>query len=131
MINNFNNPYPQTMPQVQPSYILVENEQEARSYPVAPGSTMSFKHRTEPYIYIKAMGFSQFDTPLFEVYKREVGEEQTNIPQIEPIDLKPITDSIKSLKGEFETIREDIDSLKDEIELLKNKRIRRKENDTE
>ena len=116
MTNYFNNAY---QSQMQPGFILVNSEQEARDFPVQPGNTLSFKNRNEPYIYIKAMGFSQY---FFEKYKRE-DEEQPTEPAKEA--------SFGGVKEEIESFREEIDSLKEEIEILKNKRTRRKENDPE
>lgn len=39
----------------------------ARSYPVAPGNSVTFKIESQPYICTKTLGFSQLDQPIFEL----------------------------------------------------------------
>lgn len=63
-------PYQQTAAQaVQGGIIPVRSEAEARNYPVAPGNSIVFKDENAPYIYVKTMGFSQFDSPAFDKYR--------------------------------------------------------------
>ena len=58
------------VPQIQNGgFITVRSEAEARSYPVAPGTSVTFKHETAPYCYTKTMGFNQFEAPRFEKFK--------------------------------------------------------------
>ena len=47
-------------------FVTVRSEAEARAYPVAPGTSVTFKNESAPYCYTKTMGFSQFDKPIFE-----------------------------------------------------------------
>ena len=75
-------PQPQQQ-QPQPHYsglVSVQSEQEARSYPVAPGNSVTFKNENQPYCYVKTMGFSQLDRPIFERY-RLVKEEEPEQPE--------------------------------------------------
>ena len=51
------------------SFVGVQNEQEARSYPVAPGNSVMFRDEYAPYIYAKTMGKSALDCP----YLRSIG----------------------------------------------------------
>lgn len=53
----------------QSGFVLVQSEQEARTYPVAPGNSITFKDETAPFCYVKTMGFSQLDRPTFERYR--------------------------------------------------------------
>lgn len=53
----------------QSGFVLVQSEQEARAYPVAPGNSITFKDESQPYCYVKTMGFSQLDRPTFERYR--------------------------------------------------------------
>lgn len=113
-----NQPQPQqNSQQIQHSgFVLVQSEQEARAYPVAPGNSITFKDETAPYCYVKTMGFNQLDRPTFERY-RLVKED---MPQ----------DAVKSPTGHdsdehgncvsFDAKRE-IDALWREIEALKDK----------
>lgn len=58
----------------QGGVIPVRSEAEARNYPVAPGNSVIFKDENAPYIYIKTMGVSQFDTPRFDKYRLQKEE---------------------------------------------------------
>lgn len=67
--------YTQQMPQMQAQQpmqqirnggiVSVPNEDFARSYPVAPGVTVTMRDESGPYLYEKTMGFSQLDQPVF------------------------------------------------------------------
>ena len=68
-------------PQIQNGgFISVRSEQEARSYPIAPGNSVTFKDENMPYVYVKTMGFSQLDSPNFEKF-RLVKEEEVQAQQ--------------------------------------------------
>lgn len=111
-MNNYYNPYQQVYPQ-QPTqtsgFISVRNEQEARSYPVAPGNSITFKDETSPYVYTKTMGFSQLDRPSFEKFKlvKEDAEEITR-PTVNP--------DIESLKSDIDKLWGAIDEIKANVE---------------
>ena len=116
----FNNFYPQLYGQSNApqqiqngGFVLVRTEQEARTYPVAYGNSVTFKDESAPYIYSKTMGFSQLERPVFEKYKL-VKEEPTDIP----VPGNPIIDSIKD---ELIEIWAEIDALKN------NKRVSKPE----
>lgn len=66
--------YPQNAPVQQGGVIPVRSEADARNYPVAPGNSIVFKDENAPYIYVKTMGFSQFDSPSFEKYRLQKEE---------------------------------------------------------
>lgn len=53
----------------QSGFVLVQSEQEARAYPVAPGNSITFKDESQPYCYVKTMSFNQLDRPTFERYR--------------------------------------------------------------
>lgn len=106
----YNNYYPQNIipqnqqfipqnQQVQTPFVNVRSEAEARNFPVGFGNVVCFKDESTPYIYTKAMGFSQSDKPVFERYRKEDYE------------TKPETD-----------YREEIDRLWTEINSLKERR---------
>lgn len=61
----------------QGGFVRVQNEQEARQYPLAPGYSMTFIDDSGNYCYVKTMGFSQLDKPKFEKYRlvREEDEQ--------------------------------------------------------
>lgn len=95
------NGYPQ---QVQHSagLVSVRGINEARTYPVAPGNSVTFKDETAPYVYTKTMGFSQLDRPTFEVF-RLVKEDLNEEPE---------------LKHES-SLRKEVDALKAEVARIK------------
>ena len=99
-----NIPAPQNQ-QVQTPFVNVRSEAEARNFPVGFGNVVCFKDESAPYIYTKAMGFSQSDKPIFEKYRKEDSES------------KPETD-----------YREEIDRLWVEINSLKERRYERNAN---
>jgi len=96
---------PQQTPPIQQSgFVLVQSEQEARTYPVAPGNSVTFKDERAPYCYVKTMGFNQLDRPAFEKYrlvKEESATEEESTPHPE-----------YALKTELEEIRAEIKALK-------------------
>ena len=61
----------------QNGFIRVKDEAEVDAYPIAPGNSVTFIHETEPFVYVKTLGFSQFDHPVKEKYRlvKETPEE--------------------------------------------------------
>lgn len=65
-------PQTQIQPQMQnqsPGFVRVQCENDARMYPVAPGSSILFYNENEPYFYTKTVDVSQLDRPKFEKYR--------------------------------------------------------------
>ena len=122
---------PQQQAQIQNGgFISVRSRAEAQNYPVAPGNSVTFKDETAPFVYVKTMGFSQLDRPIFESY-RLVKEEAPQTPaetgrnaahEENNIDL-----SIYMTKAEFEPILARIDAL--EAEKAKKPKKKEAEND--
>lgn len=104
----------------QSGFVLVQSEQEARAYPVAPGNSITFKDESQPYCYVKTMGFNQLDRPTFERY-RLVKEDET--PQAAP--TSPPTAGVDT--NTTYALKSDIEALWGEIEALKAKRKPKKE----
>lgn len=107
-MNNYNYPYqmyPQNNQQTQQiqngGFISVRSEQEARSYPVAIGNSVTFHDETIPYVYTKTMGFSQLDRPIFKKYKlveETIEEEGSNEVDSLRSDIKKLWSEINALK---------------------------------
>lgn len=125
MMNYFNPYYNQPMQAQQPqmfptqmsgssSFVSVRNEAEARSYPIAPGNSITFKDETAPYVYTKTMGFSQLDRPVFEKYKliKETVAEGSNLPVEGGSDVQPINSTLDNLKAEIGQIWGEIEGIK-------------------
>ena len=111
---NYYNPYyqPQQMPQQMPQqiqpqiqnggFVSVRSEEEARNYPVAQGTSVTFKNETAPYIYTKTTGFSQLDRPMFEKFKlvKEETEEEVKVDKVDKV-----TSEIEALWGEINALK--------------------------
>lgn len=90
--------------QIQTPYINVRSEAEARNFPVGFGNVVCFKNETAPYIYTKAMGFSQSDKPVFERYRREDDEVTSEVDYRKEIDkLWGEINSLKERRNEHNT----------------------------
>ena len=103
----------QSQQPMQSGFVLVRSEQEAMSYPVAPGNSITFKDENKPYCYVKTMSYNTLDRPTFERYKL-VKEEAPTMPQNEPVA------SESSKAAEYAT-RDDVDKLRAEIDKLKSR----------
>ncbi len=102
-------------------YVVVQNEEEVRRYPVAHGNLVTFRIENQPIVIEKSMGFSQFDTPHYEKYKL--------IKEDMEISETPKPDYI--LKSDYETSQKEIlsliDDLKKQISDMEKKPTRKKE----
>lgn len=112
----------------QSGFVPVPSEQVARSYPVAPGNSITFKDENAPYCYVKTMGFNQLDQPTFERY-RLVKEENpisaVNAPTSESSDGKgKVTDY--ALKSDIEAIRGELDDINAKLKSLSEKKTAKK-----
>ena len=90
-------------------------------WPIAPGSSITFKDETAPYVYTKTMGFSQLDRPQFETY-RLIKEEPPEAPKTATEQSKDVP-TVKSpdyaLKSDLEVLISAYDRLQKELEDLK------------
>lgn len=100
----------------QSGFVPVRSEQEARSYPVAPGNSVTFKDENAPYCYVKTMGFNQLDQPTFERY-RLVKEETPVTAQSSPT----AEDSAESSKHTPYALKSDLDAIWGELDSLRGK----------
>ena len=63
-------------------FIPVQNENEARMYPLAPGTSATFIDENAPYCYTKTLGASQLDRPTFKKFRLvEELDSAQNAPQ--------------------------------------------------
>lgn len=94
---------PQQTPQIQNGgFVSVRSEEEARNYPVAQGTSVTFKNETAPYIYTKTTGFSQLDRPMFEKFKlvKEDTEEEIKVDKVDKV-----ASEIEALWGEINALK--------------------------
>lgn len=105
----------QTQPTVQQNgFIRVQSENDARMYPVAPGSSVTFINDNAPYCYVKTMDLSQLDRPKFDKY-RLVKEEDA--PVSRQNGAETILGSDKG--GVAYALKSDLDAIWGEIETIK------------
>ena len=93
----------QQTPQIQNGgFVSVRSEEEARNYPVAQGTSVTFKNETAPYIYTKTTGFSQLDRPMFEKFKlvKEDTEEEIKVDKVDKV-----ASEIEALWGEINALK--------------------------
>ena len=103
--NQYQNQYQNYQNQQINQIIPIPSELDARNYPVANGNSVTFRDENKPYIYVKTMGYSQLDRPIFEKYKltKEDIEEKAN--------------EIVENKVEY-ALKSDIEALKAEIDRI-------------
>jgi uncharacterized small protein (DUF1192 family) len=92
-------------------FVPVANENVARNFPVAYGNTVIFKDENSPKIYIKAMGYSQLESPVFEKYAREDEKElisDTKNDKLNTLSLNDLESQISALKSEMEALKEKV-----------------------
>ena len=103
-------------PSIQQSgFVLVQSEQEARAYPVAPGNSITFKDERQPYCYVKTMGFNQLDRPTFERYrlvKEEIPSEAPGAPASD-FNAQEGKDIAYALKSDVAALWGELDALKE------------------
>jgi len=69
--------------QIQYSVVNAPSVDYAKSYPVAPGNSVSFKIENQPFLCTKTMGFSPLEKPVFETY-RLIKEDEAEIADDKP-----------------------------------------------
>lgn len=117
----------------QSGFVRVQSENEARMYPVAPGSSVTFIDETRPYCYTKTMDMSQLDRPKFEKY-RLVKEEDTPVsPQngAGASSGNSAQSPAYAEKSELEALRGELDTLKAKVEQLGKKTTKAKKQEVD
>lgn len=112
----------------QSGFVLVQSEQEARSYPVAPGNSITFKDESQPYCYVKTMGFNQLDRPVFEKY-RLVKEDALSEPTQSPVTQsqgKEDKDIQYALKSDLDELRAVIAGMQEKMKMQSEKKPAKK-----
>lgn len=111
------------VPQIQNGGIMhVRNMQEAFNYPVAPGTSVTFKDETAPRVYVKTRSFSQMEQPIFDVYELKKIEEATQERDYSHSEEKTenhIDLSNYALKVDTDEIWKSVDDIRKEIDGLK------------
>lgn len=120
-MTNLQNQAPQQMQgTAQMSFVGVQNEQEARLYPVGPGNSITFRDESGPFIYTKVMGNSPLDRPIFEKY-RLVKEDATLTAEETPEKKEALDPSVYALKEDIVPIKEQLAAILKDVSTLKEK----------
>lgn len=95
--------------QAQNPIIPVANEEIARTYPVAYGNTVVFQEGN--HVYVKKMGYSQLEAPVFEKYVREA----VNLPEIAPSNIEVDKVTLEELKTKIGALESEIQAIRNEM----------------
>ena len=133
-----NNPapyYQQMQPQMQQplqriqqnGLVLVQSEQEARAYPVAPGNSVTFKDESQPYCYVKTMGFNQLDRPTFERYRlvKEDVPQEASESSVSQNNTSHDKESIYAAKSDLDAIWSEIEGIKEKLNTQRPAKVKR------
>lgn len=108
-----NNPPAQSQMQAG-GFIRVQSENQARMYPVQPGTSATFINENAPYCYTKTLDFSQLDRPIFKKFRLvEETEDLQNVenaPQ-EAAEKPSIDLTGYALKADMDALNARIDGL--------------------
>lgn len=118
---SYQNPYMQMQPQPQQAqssgFIPVQNENEARMYPIAPGTSATFIDENAPFCYTKTVGASQLDRPIFKKFR--LVEEIDAVQSTQNATQAPSNDSAIDLTAY--ALKADMDALTARIAALEHK----------
>ena len=128
MVNYGTSPYlnpflfqPQLPVNNQSGFVDVQNESEARTYPVEPGKSVAFKDTSEENVYYKkTAGKTALDAPTFKKF-RMVEEEIVEAPQATETSaaVKDIDLSVYATKTDLNAFGERVEALQNEIKELR------------
>lgn len=129
--SQFQNSYgqsPMQAQQNQPSvssmggFIPVQSENEARMYPLAPGTSATFIDENAPYCYTKTLGASQLDRPTFKKFRLvEELDSAQNTPQGSQSDVSNMGIDLTQYakKADMDALTARMDTLQEAFEKLK------------
>lgn len=106
---------------VQGGFVRVQSEQEARAYPVAPGSSITFIDESRPYCYTKSVDMSQLDRPKFERYRLVKEEEAPDSRHERPQDAQQTTQAPEGENYPAYALKSELDALRGRLEALERK----------
>ena len=102
------------MPQYQQTQYFVyfvNSRDEAEKWPVGPGNVLIFRQIDGSFIYVKSLGFSPYDKPVFEVFPKAIEQAPAPTP-VQSEDYLKLAESnaevLNDLKAQIEAIREEM-----------------------
>lgn len=129
----------QQYPVVHGGFVRVRNENEARTYFVSPGNSVTFINEDSTYVYTKTVEMNQLDRPKFEKYRLvkedDDAPEPVEAPQKAPVvpaeDLSKFATKtdFEAFKAELDAIRADVDTFRGDLYGIAGKKasVRKKE----
>ncbi len=110
----------------QNGFIRVKDEAEVDAYPIAPGNSVTFIHETEPFVFVKTLGFSQFDHPVKERYRlvKETPEEPNKA--VSGADKESASKGVEYAKAdELARLARDVEALRVSVKTLNERKTRK------
>jgi hypothetical protein len=110
----------------QNGFIRVKDEAEVDAYPIAPGNSVTFIHETEPFVFVKTLGFSQFDRPVKEKYRlvKETPEEPNKT--VSGPDKESISQTAEYAKAaDVAKLARDVEALRVSVKTLNERKTRK------
>lgn len=103
----------------QNGFIRVKDESEVDAYPIAPGNSVTFIHETEPFVFVKTLGFSQFDHPVKEKYRlvRET-PESANKAVFDPVKESASTEVEYAKAADVAKLQRDVEALRVSVKTM-------------
>lgn len=103
----------------QNGFIRVKDESEVDAYPIAPGNSVTFIHETEPFVFVKTLGFSQFDRPVKEKYRlvRETPESANKTDSV-PVKENANEPSEYAKAADVAKLQRDVEALRVSVKTL-------------
>lgn len=99
--------------------VRIQNEQAARMYPVAAGTSVTFIDNSAPYCYEKIMGMSQLEPPRFVRYRLIKEYDSHERPQAASDNHAQAADlSAYATKADVDAIRQDISVLRAQVDAV-------------
>ena len=100
---------PQQPQQIQNGgFVIAPSEDYVNNYPVAPGTTVTFKIETQPYLYTKTVGYSLLDPPVIEKFKLVKEGEEAGEELVRPSVLDGIMRDLSAIKKDLDSVKEDL-----------------------
>ena len=127
--NQFTVPPPQQTPTVNNSFIWVQGEAGAKSYPVAPGNRVALFDSENPVVYIKEVDFygKPLEMKIFDMIER------TAKPEVEPespkIDLSNYITRDEMIESVGAAVSKEVEKAISEISLKPTSSKKKKEVD--
>lgn len=115
----------------QSGFVLVQSEQEARAYPVAPGNSITFKDESGPFCYVKTMSFNQLDRPTFERYRLVKENAPSEARESPTTHEQPAPTKTYATKDDLAAIWDELDALKEKLKAQAEKKTVRARKVTE